>query len=53
MLFRSRVGTRLVYDSPLADPLHKALYLLREFGPVKQFLYGGVGYTTRRKAPPG
>lgn len=53
LLFRSRIGTNIVYDSVLADPLHKALYVIREFGPVKRFLYGGIGYTTRRKAPPG
>ena len=52
-VFDSRIGTRLIYDSPLADPLHRALYVVREFGPVRRFLYGNVGYTARRKAPPG
>ncbi|MBI4634955.1 MAG: DUF362 domain-containing protein [Candidatus Rokubacteria bacterium] len=52
-MFRSRIGTRLVYDSALADPLHEALYILREFRPVKRLLYGDVGYTARRTMPPG
>ncbi|MFQ5872661.1 MAG: hypothetical protein ACE5JL_02520, partial [Dehalococcoidia bacterium] len=41
--FHSGLGTRLFYDSPLADPLHWVLYKIRRIRLIGRLLYGSIG----------
>lgn len=41
--FHSRLGTRLIYDSPLADPIHRVLYAVRKNRLIGWLLYGPGG----------
>jgi uncharacterized protein (DUF362 family) len=41
--FRSKFFTKLFYDSSIADPLHKFLFLVRKNPLVEKFLYGKAG----------
>ncbi len=40
--FRSALGTRLLYDSGLADPLHRILYTVRRNRLIGWLLYGSM-----------
>jgi uncharacterized protein (DUF362 family) len=41
--FNSQFGTKLVYDSPLADAIHQVLYTIRRNRVIKRMLYGKIG----------
>ncbi len=41
--FRSRAGTRLLYDSGASDPLHRILYTIRGNPTIGRLLYGPAG----------
>ena len=41
--FNSQFGTKLVYDSPLADPIHQVLYAIRSNRVINRLLYGNIG----------
>lgn len=41
--FNSRILTKIIYDSPLAQPLHDILYAVRRNRFIARLLYGDVG----------
>ena len=41
--FNSQLGTKLVYDSTLADPIHQVLYTIRSNRVIRRLLYGKIG----------
>jgi uncharacterized protein (DUF362 family) len=41
--FHSHFGTRLLYDSALAGPLHRVLYAIRRNPVLGRLLYGSTG----------
>jgi hypothetical protein len=41
--FHSHLGTRLLYDSTLAGPLHRTLYKIRKNRLIGRLLYGSMG----------
>lgn len=43
LAFRSHLGTRLLYDSTLAGPLHRTLYKVRKNRFIGRLLYGSMG----------
>jgi len=47
--FNSYIGTKIVYDSPLANPMHQVLYAIRMNRAIKRLLYGDIEIPVMRK----